>query len=174
MISILVQDPSYKDDVESIVDDIVVMFMAGSKTIHSTTTNLITRLIERPEIMDKIRAEMKPVFDRCQDDLMGLLTTDEVDELEYLKMCYTETLRSDAPAGQSSTSCFNQDVTIGKLKIQKGAPIFIAIQEMHNNKDEWIEPFNFIPERFDPKSPYFLTPGGKRRNTFSFSPFLGG
>ena len=117
MISILVQDPSYRDDVESIVDDIVVMFMAGSKTIQATSTNLITRLIEKPEILEKIRTEMKPGFDRCKDDLMKLFTTNEVDELEYLKMCYTEILRSDAPAGQSSTSCFSQDVTVGKLKI---------------------------------------------------------
>jgi cytochrome P450 len=32
----------------------------------------------------------------------------------------------------------------------------------------------FIPERFDPESKYYLTPDGKKRNPFSFSPFLGG
>ena len=43
-----------------------------------------------------------------------------------------------------------------------------------NNPDEWIEPDKFIPERFDPNSKYFLTPSGKKRNPYSFSPFLGG
>jgi cytochrome P450 len=43
-----------------------------------------------------------------------------------------------------------------------------------NNPDEWLEPERFIPERFDPTSPYFLTPRGTARNPFSFSPFLGG
>jgi cytochrome P450 len=43
-----------------------------------------------------------------------------------------------------------------------------------NNPDEWIEPEKFIPDRFNPSSPYFLTPRGTSRNPFSFSPFLGG
>ena len=45
---------------------------------------------------------------------------------------------------------------------------------LHTSKDEWQEPHKFIPERFDPESPYYLTPGGKKRNPLSFSPFLGG
>ena len=43
-----------------------------------------------------------------------------------------------------------------------------------NNPSEWIEPRKFIPERFDHTSEYHLTPDGKKRNPYSFSPFLGG
>jgi cytochrome P450 len=42
------------------------------------------------------------------------------------------------------------------------------------NPDEWQEPENFIPERFDPESPYYLTPKGTKRHPMSFGPFLGG
>jgi cytochrome P450 len=42
------------------------------------------------------------------------------------------------------------------------------------NPDEWIEPEKYIPDRFNPSSPYFLTPSGKKRHPMSFSPFLGG
>ena len=52
--------------------------------------------------------------------------------------------------------------------------ISILMQHLCNDPDEWIEPERFIPERFDASSRYFLTPGGKRRNPYSFSPFLGG
>lgn len=43
-----------------------------------------------------------------------------------------------------------------------------------NNPDEWQKPEQFIPERFCADSPFYLTPTGKKRNPFSFSPFLGG
>jgi steroid 17alpha-monooxygenase/17alpha-hydroxyprogesterone aldolase len=45
---------------------------------------------------------------------------------------------------------------------------------LHHNPDEWKEPDKFIPERFDPSSPYYLTPHGKKRHPMSFGPFLGG
>ena len=45
---------------------------------------------------------------------------------------------------------------------------------LQRNPDEWKDPDSYIPERFDPESPYFLTPGGKKRNPMSFMPFLGG
>ena len=38
----------------------------------------------------------------------------------------------------------------------------------------WIEHEKFIPERFDPKSQYYLTPTGEKRPQYSFVPFLGG
>mmetsp|Transcript_297 Transcript_297/g.325 ORF Transcript_297/g.325 Transcript_297/m.325 type:complete len:81 (+) Transcript_297:242-484(+) len=45
---------------------------------------------------------------------------------------------------------------------------------LHYNKEEWENPEEFIPERFDPSSKYFLTPSGKKRNPYSFLPFGGG
>ena len=39
---------------------------------------------------------------------------------------------------------------------------------------QWQKPQEFLPERFDPASPYYLTPSGERRHPMSFIPFLGG
>jgi cytochrome P450 len=50
----------------------------------------------------------------------------------------------------------------------------ISIAHMCNNKSEWREPERFIPERFDPKSEWALTPSGNKRNPFSYAPYLGG
>jgi cytochrome P450 len=43
-----------------------------------------------------------------------------------------------------------------------------------HNPEEWIEPEKYIPERFDPRSKYYLTPKGQKRHPMSYSPFLGG
>mmetsp|Transcript_25393 Transcript_25393/g.19133 ORF Transcript_25393/g.19133 Transcript_25393/m.19133 type:complete len:96 (-) Transcript_25393:125-412(-) len=45
---------------------------------------------------------------------------------------------------------------------------------IHRNPLEWKEPDDFIPERFDPLSDYYLTPAGKKRHPYSFIPFHGG
>lgn len=50
----------------------------------------------------------------------------------------------------------------------------INIDYLHHNPEEWQNPSEYIPERFDPESPYYLTPAGKKRHPQSFSPFLGG
>ena len=97
MISLLVSDPVYKDQNSDMIDDVLVMFIAGSKTIQTTTTNLITHLLHRSEIREKLYAEVNPVLERTKEDFMNLLTTDEVDQLDYLKMCYSEVLRYDTP-----------------------------------------------------------------------------
>ena len=78
------------------------------------------------------------------------------------------------PVYYSSTIRMSENVQAGPLRIRKGDPISINMGRMQNHPSEWQQPEKFIPERFDPKSTYFLTPTGKRRNTYSFSPFLGG
>jgi cytochrome P450 len=45
---------------------------------------------------------------------------------------------------------------------------------LQRRADQWIEPEEFIPDRFDPESKYYLTPSGKKRHPMSFGPFLGG
>ena len=45
---------------------------------------------------------------------------------------------------------------------------------MQNHPCEWKEPEKFIPDRFNSQSEYYLTTSGTKRNTYSFSPFLGG
>ena len=69
-------------------------------------------MLHRPEIREKLDAEINPVLERTKEDFMKLLTTDEVDQLDYLKMCYSEVLRFDTPISISSTACFSKEVKI--------------------------------------------------------------
>lgn len=45
---------------------------------------------------------------------------------------------------------------------------------LHRNKKEWRSPNEYIPERFDPESEWYLRPDGGKRHPMSFGPFLGG
>ena len=68
----------------------------------------------------------------------------------------------------------SEDCAISGINIKKGDAIIIGVNPLHHNPKEWIDHDKYIPERFDPSSPFFLTPSGKKRNPMSYVPFLGG
>jgi len=47
----------------------------------------------------------------------------------------------------------------------------VNIQGVGALEDEWQKPTEFMPERWDPTSPYFLKPDQKRRSAFALSAF---
>ena len=47
IVSLLIHEESYKDDAD-IVDDLIVLFIAGSATIQNTTTNFISNMLSNP------------------------------------------------------------------------------------------------------------------------------
>lgn len=45
---------------------------------------------------------------------------------------------------------------------------------IHRNPEEYQRIDEFLPQRFDPNDPLYLTPGGKERHKGSFKPFAYG
>ena len=150
------------------------MFLAGSKTVQVTTSNLITSLLHNPDVHKKFLGEVDSLMDRVKDDIMGKMNYEDVENLEYVKMCYQESMRIEAPAAGTSTSMFSKDVNINGVDFKTGEAFYVMIYFVHTDPAQWQEPKKFIPERFDPDSPYFKTPSGEKRKAFAFSPFLGG
>ena len=87
-----------------------------------------------------------------------------------------ESLRIEPPVQLSGQLVATENVSLmdGRYKISKGDPIAVLIYMVHHHEDVWIEHDKFIPERFDPESKYYLTPGGKKRSPLAFNPFTGG
>ena len=65
MISILIQDEMYGKNSDDIIDDVLIMFFAGSKTVQTTVTNTITHLLHRPDVREKFEAEINPMLEQC-------------------------------------------------------------------------------------------------------------
>ena len=94
--------------------------------------------------------------------------------MRYLGMVLYESLRVCAPVKISSDFCFFEDIEVNGKIIKKGLPCYLFIQYLQTNVKEWKEPEKYIPERFDPESPWSLTPSGTKRSPYSFGAFLGG
>jgi len=103
-----------------------------------------------------------------------MYTYDGLKELDVYQNCFNEALRIQPPVYYSSTVRMTEDVVAGGLHIRRGDQMWIAMSHLCNNPQEWQQPSQFIPERFDNSNPISLTPSGKKRNPYSFSPFLGG
>ena len=107
-------------------------------------------------------------------NVLGMINYENYSDLSLYSNCFNEVLRMMPPVFYSSSVTMSENLTAGNLKIRKGDVMTINMGRLQNLPCEWQEPEKFIPDRFDQKSKYFLTPSGKRRNTYSFSPFLGG
>lgn len=106
---------------------------------------------------------------------MNEIKSSELDkELPFYTLCFQETLRISPPVPFSSTIYMTKDVNAAGLKIRKGDLPMVGIDGLCNDPEQWITPHKFIPERFDSGSSFYLTPSCRKRNPFSFSPFLGG
>ena len=193
-LTILLIEPFFANDNERIIDECLTFFFAGSQTSAITTQNLVVALIKHPEYQDKLLQEfeeelIKPHFkeegEKNQTELTKGQTREQVDILDMIDFetgsnlklyinCFNESLRMMPPVYFSSSVTMSENVQCGPLAIRKGDSISISMYHLCNNPNEWIEPRTFIPERFDHESKYHLTPDGKKRNPYSFSPFLGG
>ena len=120
------------------------------------------------------KGELKKGDDVSDVNILDLISFDNGSNMKLFANCFNEGLRMQPPVYFSSTVKMSETVQCGPLKIRKGDMLSISMFHLCNNPKEWIEPSKFIPERFDNDSKYYLTPDGKKRNAYSFSPFLGG
>jgi len=58
LLSILIEDPLFKDDEEMIIDELITFFFAGSQTTAASLSNLIMNSMKKPAIIENIRKEI--------------------------------------------------------------------------------------------------------------------
>ena len=94
--------------------------------------------------------------------------------LSYLNQVVQESLRFSPPIPQATFTIFSKDTKVGKYNIKANTQISINFMMLQHNSNEWRDPYSFKPERFDSNNELSLTPAGKKRNVYSFTPFNGG
>lgn len=107
-------------------------------------------------------------------DVIEATTYDNIQDLKFLSQCFSETLRIEPPLLYSTSHQMIQDTPIGKYMFKKGTIIIVDIKGVHWDESEWKEPENFIPDRFDPSSEYYLNSSGQKRHPMSYCPYFGG
>jgi cytochrome P450 len=137
---------------KELIDELGVMFLAGHETTASALTWLFYILSVRPEVLDRVRAEVDEVAGE------GPVSFEQARRLRYVRSVFQETLRLYPPITFIPRVAM-ENVTLGGRHIKRGAMIMISPWATHRNRTLWDRPEVFDPDRFAPGREKDIKPG---------------
>jgi len=141
-------------------DEVTTLFLAGYETTSIALTWAWDFLTHRPDVMEKLQAEVDSVLGDRQP------TFADVMKLPYCRMVLQETLRIRPSAWQLPRTAIEDDEIDG-YRIPAGTTVTGLIYMCHYHPEQWDKPEEFDPERFQPEK-------SEKRHKFAYMPFGAG
>lgn len=142
LLSLQESDPEYYTD-DILKGIISLMFTAGIHTSALTMEWAMSLLLNHPEVLKKVRAEIDNHFKPGQ-----LLEDSDLSKLPYLRCIINETLRLFPAAPLLVPHFSSEDCTVQGFDIPRGTTMFVNAWAIHRDPNVWEEPNKFKPERF--------------------------
>ncbi|GGX13636.1 cytochrome P450 [Aquimarina muelleri] len=136
------EDGSMMDN-EQLIDEILILFVAGHETTSNALTFTLALLAMHPEIQDRVYTEVSD-----NKEVVFSSPIHEIAKYTYTKQCIEEAMRLYPPVYFSDRVAIEED-EYNNLKLKKGNTILISFFEIHRHKDFWSNPDQFNPDRFD-------------------------
>jgi len=147
---------------EEVRDQVVSLIAAGYDTTTAGVGWTIHAVFSRPEVRDRLRAEVRAV---AGDDP---LTVDVLGSLPYLAGVVSESLRLWPPVAFGGRYAV-EDVPFAGHVIPARSTIVFSEYVTHRDPALWPDPLTFDPERWVEGSPTFRAP-----EPYAYIPFGGG
>lgn len=128
-------------DNDQLIDEILILFVAGHETTSNALSFLILLLAKHPEIQEKIYQE---ISESGSEDISLMK---QFEKSRYIAQCIEEAMRLYPPAYFSDRIAIEDD-QYNDIKIPKGTSILISFFEIHRCQDFWKDPEQFNPDRF--------------------------
>ncbi len=148
LLSMLLQarddDGSTMDD-KQLRDELMTIFLAGHETTAMNLTWTWYLLMEHPDVMARLKAEV----DAALGDRPATMA--DLGKLKYAEMVIKESLRLYPPAASAGREPIH-DLHLGGYTIPKGALLTLSMYGMHHNPKVFPNPEVFDPERFSPEN----------------------
>ncbi len=142
---------------EELRDEMMTMLVAGHETTATSLAWTFHCILDRPEVMDKLRAEHRAVVGS------GPVEPRHIPQLEYLDATIKETQRV-YPILPITGRLLYEPLGLGGQDLPAGVVVAPCIYLAHHHPDIWSEPHLFNPDRFL----------AKRVSPCEFFPFGGG
>lgn len=146
---------------EEIRDEMVTMLVAGHETTATSLAWAIHSLLQNPEVLEAVCAEVAQVIGEGQQ--LPSPSPEQIAALETLDAVIKETARLH-PVVPIVVRRLERDTPIGDYKIRAGNIVAPCIYLTHRRPDLWPDPEVFNPDRFV----------GRRIDPYTFFPFGGG
>ncbi|XP_025204934.1 probable cytochrome P450 49a1 isoform X1 [Melanaphis sacchari] len=135
------------------------MFIVGIDTTSAALASILYQLSRHPEKQKKLREEIRTVLPNADSKL----TSNKLEQLQYLKACIKETLRM-YPVVIGNGRCMTKETIISGYKIPKGVQVVFQHYAISNSSRYFSHPEQFLPERW-------LKNSGYKHHPFASLPF---
>ncbi len=139
-------------DREGLIDQLGVFFLAGHETTASSLTWAFFILAQRPDVVERIRAEVAQVVGD------GPVLLEHTKRLPFVRNFFREVLRLYPPI-TFLPRVAGKDTEIGGRHVKRGTMLMIAPWSMHRHVKLWENPDRFDPDRFLPERESKQVPG---------------
>lgn len=146
---------------EQLIDEILILFVAGHETTSNALTFTFQLLAQHPKWQDKIVEEISSI-EKETKDTMALVTSAKV-----CQQVIEESMRLYPPAYFIDRVNIEEDSFNG-MHFKAGSSLLFSIFEIHRHPELWEQPDAFMPERFSEggrqySSQYFPFGAGPRK-----------
>ncbi|XP_027148775.1 isoflavone 3'-hydroxylase-like [Coffea eugenioides] len=141
LLSLQENEHEYYSD-ELIKGIIMVLLIAGTDTLSISLEWAMALLLNQPEAIKKIKAEIDA---HVPED--RLLEEQDLPNLTYLHNVIKETLRLYPPVPLLIPHEASEDCTVAGYHVSKGTMLLVNLWAIHRDPKLWEDPTKFIPER---------------------------
>ncbi|XP_026380444.1 ferruginol synthase-like isoform X1 [Papaver somniferum] len=121
----------------------VDIVMAGTDATSTTIEWVMTEMMQHPEIMKRVQAELDQVV-----GINNMVEESHLSELQYLNAVLKETLRLHPAAPLLLPHSSSSPCQIGGYIIPNGVTVLCNAWSIHRDPEVWADPLKFHPERF--------------------------
>lgn len=153
------------DDITSkqLRDDLMTLLIAGHETTAAVLTWTFHCIVDRPDIIDRIRAEVDTVLGDRRP------TVEDMRALKYTTRVINESMRLYPQPPVLIRRAIHDD-DLGGFSLEAGADVFISTWNLHHNPDYWPNADEFNPDRWSLEGPI----PNEITEEFRYLPFGGG
>lgn len=126
---------------EQLVDEMLILFIAGHETTANALSFIFFEISQNPEAEKKLKQEIA-------EEGENIFATESLMKKSYTSNVIKEAMRLHSPAWAMDRQALESDSFQG-YSWPKDTLIILYITGLHRNPKYWNDPNSFIPERFD-------------------------